>query len=724
MTLMRLVTREVCWRAIRLALVIATFGSTTATAEAQTSLDSDAAGVRSWSEIWVDSARKESLTENPTDYRSLKVRIWIPVISKAGARLPVVVFSPGYSMRPEEYSQLLSEIAKRGYIVVGVSHPYDTRGLTLSDSVPIPVAQPSLDRDAFEFTHRLVGIRAGDMQFALGRVHVLGHAPTGRLSSIVDDSRAAALGHSRGAVAALEACKQDGRFGACVALDGGVLGGPYYPNLLTGPRAPTLWLQASHPSPSESQLAGWKMTRAQWDSFDIRADALLRLSRGGAWRATVPDTAHYLFVDPASRHFQSAADSMQGVASLKAATHITLAFLAFKLGKKPESVLVRAVMSSGRGLMQLASDEFSRVASDRRSLARAIQLIDSTITAQYARDGVGGVAVGVVVNDSLFWSQGYGWADTQRRIPATPATLFRIGSVTKQFTAVMLLQLASRAAVRLTDPVDRYLPAATRLRGRDLFAQPITLFQLATHTAGLAREPNNITAYARGKFTAWTAYLDSALADTRLVDEPGTRYRYSNIGYAMLGRALGNAAGAPYTDYVRDRILVPLRMTHTGFSNDSASEQLARGYALNGKTLDTLTPSREHDGRGFRVPNGGLYSTIEDMAKFISFELGAGPESVLSRAVLDSNFRRRVYVNAAMTDAAGLGFVTVREGSLVFDGHAGDISGYQAITAFDRRARRGIVVLRNVSGGTLDSYRVAVEGLRALVDTAPPAAQR
>lgn len=76
-----------------------------------------------------------------------------------------------------------------------------------------------------------------------------------------------------------------------------------------------------------------------------------------------------------------------------------------------------------------------------------------------------------------------------------------------------------------------------------------------------------------------------------------------------------------------------------------------------------------------------------------------------------------------MTEAAGLGFVTVREGSFVFDGHAGDVSRYQAITAFDRRARRGIVVLRNVSGGTLDSYRVAVEGLRALVDTSPPAAQ-
>lgn len=722
MTDTSLALREVRKPAILLALLTTAFVSWTVRAEAQVSLHS-APGVRTWSEIWTDSARKESLTENPSDYRAVKVRIWLPVQAKLSTRLPVVVFSPGNTMRPEQYSELLSEIARRGYVVVGVTHPYETRGLTLLDSIPILVAAPSLDRDAFEFTHQIIGIRAADMQFALSRVRILGHTLKGPLSSIVDDARAAALGHSRGGVAALEACKQDARFGACVNLDGGVVGGPYYPNLLTGPRAPTLWLQALHPSPPDSQLAVWKMTRSQWDSFDIRANALLRRSRGGAWRVTVPDTAHFQFVDPSSRRFQSAADSVRGVESLKAATRITVAFLAFELGTQPEAVLLRTVRSSGGTLMRLASDELSAQPPDRRTLARAIQLIDSMTAAQYARDGVGGVAVGVAVNDSLFWSQGYGWADAQRRIPTTSATVFRIGSVTKQFTAVMLLQLVARGTVRLTDPVDRYLPAATPLSGRNSFAQPITLFQLATHTSGLAREPDNVNAYARGSLTAWPAILDSALADTRLIDAPGTRYRYSNIGYAILGRALGNAAGAPYTDYVRDRILVPLRMTHTSFSNDSAAGQLARGYALQGTTLDTLTPSREHDGRGFRVPNGGLYSTVEDIARFIVFEMGAGPESVLPRAVLDSNFRRRVYVNAAMTDAAGLGFVTVRDGSLVFDGHAGDVSGYQAITAFDRRARRGIVVLRNVSGGTLDSYRLAVDGLRALVDTAPPAAK-
>jgi predicted dienelactone hydrolase len=218
------VRRGLRWGAIRLLLVAATAGLTTSRSEAQVGIDSDAAGVRSWSEVWVDSARKESLTENPADYRAVKVRIWVPVMAKPSARLPVVVFSPGYPMRPEQYSELLSQIAKRGYIVVGLAHPYDARGLALSDSTPIPIAQPSLDRDAFEFARQLIRIRAADMQFALSRTYVLGHAQRGPLASIVDDARAAALGHSRGAVAALEACKQDTRFGACVALDGGVLG--------------------------------------------------------------------------------------------------------------------------------------------------------------------------------------------------------------------------------------------------------------------------------------------------------------------------------------------------------------------------------------------------------------------------------------------------------------------------------------------------------------------
>jgi CubicO group peptidase (beta-lactamase class C family) len=299
-------------------------------------------------------------------------------------------------------------------------------------------------------------------------------------------------------------------------------------------------------------------------------------------------------------------------------------------------------------------------------------------------------------------------------VPVSSATVFRIGSITKQFTALMFLQLASAGRVQFGDPVEALVPSARSVGGWSSFRRTPSLFELATHTSGLSREPEHAERYASGPVSSWETELDSALHETRLLNEPGTRYRYSNIGYALLGQALGRAASEPYVEYVERRILGPLGMAHSAFVYRSALGKLARGYRRDSATVDTLGPAREHAGRGFRVPNGALYSTVEDMARFVAFELGHGPPSVLPPAVLDSNFRRHVFVNAAMTDAGGLGFVTVRVGTLVFQGHAGDVAGYQAYAVFDRRSDTGMVVLRNVSGGRFDTFHLVVEGMRAL----------
>src|ERR1700728_686637 len=111
--------------------------------------------------------------------------------------------------------------------------------------------------------------------------------------------------------------------------------------------------------------------------------------------------------------------------------------------------------------------------------------IDSMIAAAFAKQPYGSVTVGVVSGTALVWTKSYGDADMEKKIPADKNTIYRIGSITKMFTALMLEQLADRATVHLSDPVEKYVPEIKAVSDRYADASPITLIQLATHTSGL-----------------------------------------------------------------------------------------------------------------------------------------------------------------------------------------------------------------------------------------------
>ena len=122
---------------------------------------------------------------------------------------------------------------------------------------------------------------------------------------------------------------------------------------------------------------------------------------------------------------------------------------------------------------------------------------------------------------------------------------------------------------------------------------------------------------------------------------PGTEYLYSNVGYATLGAALARVAGQPYVAWQRSHIVAPLGMTRTRLELDPTIEaDLAVGYEARGDgTFDDQTAAQQaHDGRGFRVPNGAIFTTVDDLARFVSFELGHGPDSVLPKPMLDDAF--------------------------------------------------------------------------------------
>ena len=334
------------------------------------------------------------------------------------------------------------------------------------------------------------------------------------------------------------------------------------------------------------------------------------------------------------------------------------------------------------------------------SLRPRLPEIDSLISAELARQPIGSVTAGVVNGKELIWSKSYGDADIDKKIPADADTVYRIGSITKMFTALMLEQLVDAGKAHLSDPVEKYFPEIKTVQGRFPDAPPITLIQLATHTSGLGREPDNTETYVTGAVGDWEKTLTAALPHTHYIYEPGTRFSYSNIGYAILGAALARAAGQPYTEYVPKHIFQPLGMTHSALERNSAIlPHLAKGYQVMGPkgAVDAETPQRENEtGRGYKVPNGAIYTTVGDLARFASFLMDQGPESVLKTASLEA-FQTQMMVPAdiALTSGYGIGFVVGRRDGYTAFEHGGAVAGYTAMLIINRAKGIGVIVLSN-----------------------------
>jgi CubicO group peptidase (beta-lactamase class C family) len=346
-----------------------------------------------------------------------------------------------------------------------------------------------------------------------------------------------------------------------------------------------------------------------------------------------------------------------------------------------------------------------------------IEAADSLVSAEFAKDSIGSITVGIIAGSQLAWTRSVGYADVKARRLANRGTVYRIGSITKPFTAVMLMQLVSAGRVQLSDPVERYLPEVKQIVSRPPGSSPFTFLQLATMTAGLAREPEQAGPFWTGPVSAWETKLLAALPHTRYISLPGTEYSYSNVGYAILGAALARVAQQPFTEWQRSRVFEPLGMKRTRFEVDpTIASDLAVGYEINGDgALDDRTAAQEaREGRGYKVPNGAIFTTVDDLARFVTFELSRGPDSVLARSVLDDAFEGLVASDRDLEAGYGLGFMAMSRDGYAYLGHNGGVAGFRASMYYDRGMKLGVVVLRNVGGGKQDPDRLAVDILALL----------
>ena len=345
------------------------------------------------------------------------------------------------------------------------------------------------------------------------------------------------------------------------------------------------------------------------------------------------------------------------------------------------------------------------------------RLVDSIADAEFRKDSLGSITVGIVNGRDLVWAKSYGFADRQRTVRATPASVYRIASITKQVTALALMQLVDAKTVHLSDPVDAYVPEIRAIRG--LRRSP-TLVELATMRGGLARDPADGRKSQTGAVDRWVETLIAALPATDALNEPGTTYRYSNIGYSILGAALGRAAHKPYVDYVRERILRPLGMTSTDFVlSPGMQAHLTVGVDYDVLVKDSLNyddaAEGNRNGLGVGVPSGSLYTTVSDLAKLVSLELGFGPDSVVSTAALRQRDAIAVTATSALDFGYGMGTQVARWSDTTAVGHSANTSGYTAQVFYDAARGFGVIVLRSAGGGEADASRLAGRAFRKLL---------
>jgi CubicO group peptidase (beta-lactamase class C family) len=351
-------------------------------------------------------------------------------------------------------------------------------------------------------------------------------------------------------------------------------------------------------------------------------------------------------------------------------------------------------------------------------------LLDA-IEAKRLEYGVPGVGVAIVSRDEVLWVGGFGVTDLETRQPVTADTVFRIGSVTKMFTALGLMMLSEGEKLRLNGPVREVAPDAPYTNPREE-THPITIAQLLEHTAGLQDLTKEEFEHSDPK----PLTLEEGLAfrpESRTVRwKPGLHAVYSNSGYGLAGYVLQTVAGMRYEDFIVERIFRPLGMASSGFFLDEqTAAHLATGY-------DTDAMTRLPYWHLLLRPFGGINSTPRDMASFVRFLLNEGrvaeqslvrPESIARMEVPLTSLAAR----SGLLYGYGLGNNQKFRKGVLFNGHGGDGDGYLSQLGYNRDTGMGYFVAINAfRHRALSEIRREVESwiIRDLDVPPPPAAAR
>ncbi len=345
------------------------------------------------------------------------------------------------------------------------------------------------------------------------------------------------------------------------------------------------------------------------------------------------------------------------------------------------------------------------VAQPPAQYADAIKHIEGVIERERQDAGIPGLSVALIDDQSLVWAKGFGNADLARTRLVATDTVFRVGSVSKLFTDISVMQLVEEGKLDLDQDVTNYLPD---FKPKNKSGKAITLRQLMSHRAGLVREPP-----VGNYFDLESPSLSKTVASLNglpLIYEPGARTKYSNAGVAVVGQIVERVDGRPFARAVRERVLMPLGMTASDFERTPA---IKKGLS---EALMWTYHGREFPAPTFELgesPAGCLYCPVTDLARFAS-ALFAGGKPVLKDVSLKQMLTPQ-FAERGAQQGFGLGFMLGDLDGHKRVGHGGAIYGFSTELAVLPVEKLGVVVVANKDVTNRVTTRVADHILRTLL---------
>jgi len=367
------------------------------------------------------------------------------------------------------------------------------------------------------------------------------------------------------------------------------------------------------------------------------------------------------------------------------------------------------------------ADENSSNTPARKDYAEVVDALRPFIEQEISDKEIPALSIAIVDDQQIVWAQGFGIADAKAGVPASAETVYRIGSVSKLFTDIAIMQLVERGELNLDAPITDYLPD---FHPHNPFGTPITLRELMSHRSGLLREPP-VGNYFETTQPSLAATVRS-LNDTEVVFPPNVHTKYSNAAIAVVGYVLEARSREPFAKYLKASVLDRVGLAHSSFEPDPGIiANLAKAKMWTYDGLEFEAPTFQLG----MAPAGSMYSTVNDLGRFLSVLIAQGKVSggtLLKPATLEQMWSPQ-FPNSG-GPAFGLGFMVRPFESHRLVGHGGAIYGFATTLDLLPDDKVGVAVIATKDALNAVTERIGEEALRLVLAhraakplTTPPA---